>query len=281
MRYLVAVSGGIDSVVLLDILAKNRNHELIVAHFDHGIRSDSADDARFVAGLAAKYHLPFVMKREELGIEAGEDKARSRRYDFLRSEAIKQNATIVTAHHQDDVIESIAINLVRGTGWRGLAVLGAADIKRPLLHYSKRDIREFAHARRLEWVEDSTNASSKYLRNRLRWQIKACLAESDKQVLAAMRWHQIKLRNQIDEELKSYIYKDEKYSRYLLIMIDKAVAIELLRAMIGAKSGWTPTRPQAERALVAIKTAHPGSIYEVGSQVSLRFMANTFIVGTP
>ncbi len=68
MKYLVAVSGGIDSVVLLDILVKDAQHELIVAHFDHGIREDSADDERFVRGLAAQYGLPFTSRRTELGV---------------------------------------------------------------------------------------------------------------------------------------------------------------------------------------------------------------------
>ena len=67
MVYLVAVSGGIDSVVLLHMLVQEGEHDLTVAHFDHGIRDDSAADARFVEELAAQYGLPYVGKREELG----------------------------------------------------------------------------------------------------------------------------------------------------------------------------------------------------------------------
>jgi tRNA(Ile)-lysidine synthase len=85
MRYLVAVSGGIDSVVLLHQLVASGDHDLIVAHFDHGIRDDSADDARFVKGVAASYGLPFVMKREVLGAQASEERARHQRYAFLRT----------------------------------------------------------------------------------------------------------------------------------------------------------------------------------------------------
>ena len=70
MKYLLAVSGGIDSVVLLHKLVQDGGHELIVAHFDHGIRPDSASDARFVEALAGQYGLPFVAKREELGSAA-------------------------------------------------------------------------------------------------------------------------------------------------------------------------------------------------------------------
>jgi tRNA(Ile)-lysidine synthase len=90
MKYLVAVSGGIDSVVLLHKLVAAGEHELVVAHFDHGIREDSAEDARFVKGLAEHYGLPFVMKREELGKTAGEEQARTRRYAFY---AARQRST--------------------------------------------------------------------------------------------------------------------------------------------------------------------------------------------
>src|SRR5690606_15740277 len=121
-------SGGVDSVVLLDILARSDRYDLTVAHFDHGMRPDSAADARFVEGLAAQYGLDFIGKREELGVQASEDRARSARYDFLFAEAKKRSAVVATAHHLDDVVESIAINIVRGTGWRGVAVLARAGV---------------------------------------------------------------------------------------------------------------------------------------------------------
>lgn len=281
MKYLVAVSGGIDSVALLDVLARDRKYDLIVAHFDHGIREDSADDARFVAGLAAAYDLPFVTKREELGAQAGEELARRKRYEFLRAEAKKHDATIVTAHHQGDVIESIVINLARGTGWRGLAVLGARDIRRPLLGTSKTQIRQYATANRLEWVEDSTNASTKYLRNRLRRHIQRGFSQDQKQAVIDLWRSQQTLKDQINHELEALLQKDGTYSRHLLIMIDPLVAIELLRSAVVAKNGWTPTRPQAARALLAIKTARPGAVFEIGDRAKLRFTIQTFIVETP
>ena len=82
--YIVAVSGGVDSVVLLDMLAKKGEHELVVAHFDHGIRPESDADARFVWALAQCYGLPCEVRREELGAGASEELARARRYAFLR-----------------------------------------------------------------------------------------------------------------------------------------------------------------------------------------------------
>ena len=134
MRYVVAVSGGVDSVVLLDMVAQEvAPQRLIVAHFDHGIRPESADDAAFVKSLAKQYGLTFETKREELGANASEELAREHRYAFLRDVAKRYSATIMTAHHADDIIETIAINMTRGTGWRGLAVLDSPGIERPLL----------------------------------------------------------------------------------------------------------------------------------------------------
>lgn len=120
--YIVAVSGGVDSVVLLDMLAKQADLQLVIAHFDHGIREDSKQDALFVAHLAAKYHVPFESERVELGHGASEALAREKRYAFLRMMFKKYNAdAIITAHHQDDVIETSMINILRGTGRHGLS----------------------------------------------------------------------------------------------------------------------------------------------------------------
>lgn len=280
MKYLVAVSGGIDSVVLLDMLVARGMHELTVAHFDHGIRPDSHDDARFVEGLAKKYGLPFVTKREELGIGASEDFARTRRYAFLNEEAKKLDAIIVTAHHSDDVIETIAINLVRGTGWRGVAVLKNESTIRPLLHVTKADIRKYALDKKLEWAEDSTNSSQDYLRNRLRYKITTSLPASSKTKLLELWSNQLELRRAIDKEEKQLIPVGKTQSRYFLTMIDSNTAEELLRAMITTKIGTTCTRPQAARALMAIKTAKPGTIFEIGAGQKLHFNVDTFTIQT-
>lgn len=280
MKYLVAVSGGIDSVVLLDQLVASGEHELIVAHFDHGIRGNSADDARFVAGLAAQYNLPFISKREELGFEASEERARRQRYAFLRTMAQRYQATIVTAHHADDVIETIAINLQRGTGWRGLAVMRTPEIVRPLLAMTKADIYAYALEKRLEWVEDSTNASNKYLRNRLRHLFAAQLTSQQKQALLSIWRQQLQLRVAIEQELTAFA-KQGEYSRYYLNQIDEQSATELLRAVVVAKTHLSPTRPQLARAIMAVKTARPHTAFEIGAGVQLKFNIRTFIVETP
>jgi tRNA(Ile)-lysidine synthetase-like protein len=271
-RYVVAVSGGVDSVALLHMLTTLTDLDLVVAHFDHGIRQDSASDADFVSFLAAKYDLPFFTKREELGINASEDLARTRRYEFLRHVARENNAKLMTAHHADDAIETVAINLTRGTGWRGLAVLDS-DVVRPLVDITKQEILDYAKRHQLEWREDSTNASDAYLRNRLRH--KAVDLDYDtKRQLLALRAHQIDLKKKIDSEIKNLVGPGPDYSRYFLTHIKSSVALECLRQLTLGRL----TRPQLARILIAIKTAKSGSTYQAGDGIELSFTSRNFVV---
>lgn len=279
MRYVVAVSGGIDSVVLLDMLAHEGAHQLTVAHFDHGIRPDSAADARFVEGLAKKYDLPFVTRREELGANASEALARDRRYTFLKETAADLLAQIATAHHADDVVETVAINLLRGTGWRGLAVLNAKGVTRPLLRKTKSEIRDYALDHRLEWVEDSTNSSDKYLRNRVRRQVTKNLTLDNKKAICELRDKQLITNYEMTRQADMLVGHGEQ-SRYFFITIPSDVAAELLRTVIVKETKATVQRPQLDRAVLAIKTARPGTIYEIGDGIALVFKVSTFVVKT-
>jgi tRNA(Ile)-lysidine synthase len=274
MKYVVAVSGGVDSVVLLAMM-KNIEHTVIVAHFDHGIRPDSAADARFVEALASSYGLAFETERSELGSGASEDTARTYRYAFLRRVAAKHDAVIITAHHRDDVIETVAINLIRGTGWRGLAVMNDSSIHRPLMQYQKKDIYAYALAHGLEWVEDSTNGTDRYLRNRLRRRITSLSSEAKAEL---MRLH----ANQraVASEIQSESVRLMRPSRYMLTMIDEPCATELLRSWLNAQS-LSLTRPQLSRLLHAIKTARPGDMFQAGNQANIVFSKREFIVKHP
>ena len=271
MKYVVAVSGGVDSVVLLDILVKSSQYGLVVAHFDHGIRDDSADDARFVKGLADSYGLPFEMRREELGANASEELARTRRYEFLQQAVDKHEAAwIATAHHMNDIAETIAINLTRGTGWRGLAVLNRDNVTRPLLNMTKKEVIEYALQHSLEWCEDSTNQSDTYLRNRLRRKI---TDEALVRALADLRNKQVALKDQVHEELMNVIgYLPPPYSRYFFSQIEEVSATECLQMLTFARL----TRPQTERLLLAIKTQKPGSKYDAGAGIKVHFTTRHF-----
>jgi tRNA(Ile)-lysidine synthetase-like protein len=271
-RYVVAVSGGVDSVVLLDMLAKRPGLDLIVAHFDHGIRDESAQDALLVADLAKKYNLPFETKREELGPNVSEDTARTRRYEFLRTVAKKYDAKIVTAHHADDVIETIAINLTRGTGWRGLSAMDS-DIVRPLTDMTKSEIIEYADKNKLEWHEDSTNAVDDYLRNRIRHKL-AKLDNDTKRQLLGLWAEQKSLKQQIDVEVSALVGDGPVYNRYFFINIDNKTGVECLRRVVDARL----TRPQLAKTLHVIKTALSNKTYHAGGGVEISFTSRNFMI---
>lgn len=270
MKYLVAVSGGVDSVVLLDMMAKMPGREVVVAHFDHGIRSDSAEDLRFVAKLADKYGFIFESKREELGESASEALARERRYRFLREAAKKHTAQLVTAHHLDDLVETVAINLHRGTGWRGLAALDS-EVLRPLIDISKEELIKYAHTNGLEWREDSTNRSDIYLRNRIRRKA-ASVPHDTKRQLRALHSHQKYLKKEIENEVKKLVGEGPEFNRYFFAHLPKVVALECLRYLTKGAL----TRPQLERAWLAIKVAGAGTIYQAGSGVNISFSPRHF-----
>lgn len=268
--YVVAVSGGVDSIALLHMLTQTTGHQIVVAHFDHGIRNDSAKDATFVGSLAAAYGFPFETIREELGYGASEETARDRRYAFLRLVAKKYNGRIVTAHHADDVIETIAINFHRGTGWRGLAVFDS-DILRPLLLIDKTDLIAYAQQRNLTWQEDSTNASDAYLRNRLRHATRKLDPEVKRELLA-LRSQQIEIKRLIAQDIAYLVGPGPEYSRYFFTHIPSVVAIECLRYVTDAQL----TRPQLERMLLAVKTATAKSSYQAGSGLTFNFTTRNF-----
>ena len=271
-KYLIAVSGGVDSVVLLDMLAK-KHENILVAHFDHGIREDSKEDAIFVRQLAVKYGVKFFTKREELGANASEEKARRARYKFLRELSEKQNATIVTAHHLDDVVETIIINMVRGTGWRGLAVLNAEDIYRPLINFKKQEIINYAKQNNLKWREDSTNSLNVYMRNIVRHKID--LNNEQKNELQILHQEQIRLAEEIKSEVTSLlksIKNDNKISRYFINSIDQASAYEIIREL--TKGELTPS--QIDSVINAIKTQRNGTIFEASKNIKIHFTTRFF-----
>lgn len=273
MKYIVAVSGGVDSVVLLDMVAKKHpKDQLVVAHFEHGIRGEeSKNDERFVKLLAQKYGLEYIVENGELAKNASEAEAREKRYDFLHRAAEKYSGQIVTAHHQDDLIETVALNIQRGTGWRGLTPLADIRIIRPLLGRNKKSIYDYALRNNLEWVEDSTNASDAYTRNRLRKKMQNL---SQEKVDALLKLHrlQFQLRKEIEAEGNRFILFTD--SRYFLTMVNGRVAMELLRAKTKARL----TRPQLERLLLAIKTSRPGTEYQPGAGITVQFTSRDIIV---
>jgi tRNA(Ile)-lysidine synthase len=202
-RYLLAVSGGADSMVLLDLMANaaaERRYELTVAHFDHGLRPGSRADRQFVQGAAKRYDLPIEYHEANLG-RASEAAARTARHGWLASRAKHHHAQVVTAHHQDDLIETSLLNLARGSGRRGLAPMQSGPVLRPLLGATRAQLRDYAAARALPWREDPTNADTTNPRNYLRHRLLAGASPHWRQHYLGQIYELAKLNQQIDQTL--------------------------------------------------------------------------------
>ena len=187
---LAAVSGGLDSMCLLHLLTtwgRERNLAVIAAHFNHGLRGAFADrDEAFVQEICAKWGIPCVVgrgdtralaEREGLSIE---EAARKLRYAFLEEQQREQRCTfILTAHHADDNAETMLLNLLRGTGSRGLTGIPASrgSIKRPFLRVTREELTAYAEKHGIPHVEDETNQELDAVRNVLRQKVLPVLRE--------------------------------------------------------------------------------------------------------
>ena len=273
-RYVVAVSGGLDSICLLDLLASRPEYELIVAHFDHGMRRGSKDDLKFVASLAAQYGLPFVSSRVELGASASEADARTKRYRFLR-QTRKQAAAvaILTAHHQDDRLETLVINLIRGTGRHGVSSIGISkDIKRPLLNVSRKELEAYASAHTLVWREDPTNDSDQYLRNYIRHHILPKISDSDKADLVQLMNRQVELNAQIDSLAMRFIDQEDlsKLSLKALNQLSFKESRDLVSVWLRRNELFSFNRTTIERLTVAAKTKRAGTLINVYGKTNVK-----------
>lgn len=169
-RLVLAVSGGPDSAVLLDVVARMRGpeHRIIVASVDHGTGAAATEATARAVASAARLGLAAMSERLTLS-RPGEAAWREARWAFLRRVAALEDATVVTGHTRDDQVETVVMRLLRGAGARGLAGLYAQSaVERPLLTHSRQEVLDYARQRGVEYIEDPTNTSLAYLRNRVR-----------------------------------------------------------------------------------------------------------------
>jgi len=266
-KYVLAVSGGVDSMVLLDMLHQQQGIELVVAHLDHGIRHDSAKDLKLVKMTAQQYGLTFVAEIAELGQGTSEARARGVRYEFLRRVMKEQRAqAIITAHHQDDALETAILNLLRGTGRKGLTALGnQPDILRPLLAVSKTEILDYAIVHNLDWREDSTNLDTSYLRNYIRQQIMPKITAKARADLLAHMEDARQTNQMLDTVLVNHLAKQSETAlkRLEFIMLPHAVAREVLAAWLRQYELRDFDRGTIERLVVAAKTGRPGRQFPI------------------
>ena len=185
----VAVSGGADSVALLDILTSlpELKLNLVVAHLNHQLRGAESDgDEEFVRKLAESYGMPFVAKRVAVGESARQERrsleeaGRVARYAFFdEAAALHQANAVVLAHHADDQAETVLLRLLRGAGGSGLCAMAprsAGRYVRPLLGVTRGEIEAYLLGRGLPFRTDSSNGDLDFLRNRIRHELIPCLA---------------------------------------------------------------------------------------------------------
>lgn len=218
-KLLIACSGGLDSIVLLNLLHKLKI-DFSVAHCNFKLRGKESDgDERFILELAGKLQFPIFRidfdtkkyaKEHKLSIQMA---ARNLRYDWFKKLATEYNFEyILTAHHADDNLETFLINLSRGTGIEGLT--GILEINeifiRPLLPFSRTEILKFAKDNTLEWREDSSNSSIKYLRNNLRHEVIPNLKSVNPQFLSNFNTtiEHLKQSNEFIKEQVLYLKKE-------------------------------------------------------------------------
>ena len=197
-----AISGGVDSMCLLDIV-KRYKVNIICAHVNHNLRKESYEEYEFVKSYCEKNNIIFegiVLDKIDNGNL--ESEFRNKRYEFFEKIINKYNAKyLLTAHHGDDLMETILMRIVRGSsidgysGFNKISKRNKYDILRPLIYLTKNDLYEYANSNEIEYREDKTNESDKYTRNRYRKYILPKLKEENKNVHKKF----IKFSNELNE----------------------------------------------------------------------------------
>lgn len=258
-------------MALLDILAKmaqKRGLELTVAHFNHGIRADSDKDEALVSHIAKKYNLPFEAGYGHLGPKTSEAKARQARYSFLSKIRQRHQAkAIITAHHQDDLIETAFLNILRGTSWRGLSsIKDQQDLLRPLLKYSKQQIVDYASKNKLSWREDTTNLDTSYLRNYLRRQILPSLAAIERAKLISKIDKVAEIKPELDSLIATMSHDisfGNQINRRTFTNLPTDLGDELLADWLRRQNIKQFDKPIIHRLSTVIKTGLAGSKHDI------------------
>lgn len=228
----VGVSGGVDSMVLLSILKENIPCKIVVAHIHHNLRKESDEELEFVREYCKNNDIIFEYKKLEYEDRFSEEIARTKRYQFFEEILNKYNShTLLTAHHGDDLIETVMMKIVRGStikGYSGISKISQRDsykILRPLLYLTKSEIYEYAHTYNIPYREDYTNSLDEYTRNRYRKYILPFLKEERKDV-------HLKFLDYSEELLSYYQYVDKVVEdKYNLIVHNNKVKLDEFRKL--------------------------------------------------
>ncbi|MBU2997533.1 tRNA lysidine(34) synthetase TilS [Cellulophaga baltica] len=230
--FLLACSGGIDSVVLAH-LCNSLNLNFTFAHCNFNLRGDESNlDEQFVRDLATtlerniyvtSFDTKAYMKKHKTSLQIA---ARELRYDWFSKLMVEENIpALVTAHHADDSLETFIINLSRGTGIEGLTGIPekTKTISRPLLAFSRTQINSYAKTHNLDWREDKSNAETKYLRNNIRHTIVPNLKELHPTFLANF----LQTQNYLNDSFEIVTNEIERLKTNLFIKKENVIAIEI------------------------------------------------------
>ena len=245
-KILLGVSGGVDSVVMMDLFLE-KNYRIGIAHCNFQLRADeSEEDQKLVEKLAMMKRVPFYTKKFETKVYARENSmsvqmaARELRYKWFDEIRSKYSYNFVAiGHNLDDVVETFFINLNRGTGIRGLTGIKPVfgDIIRPILFASRREILIYAEKRNLNFREDSSNIDTVYVRNKIRHNIiprfNKLTPDFNKTIVETierLRDAEIILDNAINN-IKSEIIIEQSSNR-ILIDIDKLKVLKPVNTVL-------------------------------------------------
>jgi len=294
--WLVAVSGGPDSVALLLLLsdlAASRGLSLVVAHVDHGIHPASAEVAARVEQLAARRRLPVVVGRLALGAGATETEARAARYAWLREQARPLGALgILTGHHADDQAETVLMRVLRGSGPAGLAGMSrrAGDLVRPLLSFRREELAQYLLEQgEVAWL-DPANADSRHLRSWIRASLLPRVAERLPDVserlhaLAAQARLERDAWDEVLERLPGMELRTEQGSVSIgaaaLASFGAALGAQALRAA-SRRAGRVLTLAAARRALRLARDGESGQRVDLGQGWMAELSFGRLVLGRP
>lgn len=276
---LVAVSGGADSLALLDLLVRCSDAHalgLVVAHVDHGLAAESAAVAGSVARAAERYALPFASVRLDLPAGTGETGARTARWAALRHMARELGASlIVTAHHADDQAETVLMRALRGSGPAGLAAMrpSASGVLRPLLPFRREELARYVRERGLDAWSDPANEDERHLRSWLRHRVFPVLETRLDEVVprlsrvAASARRNAEAWEQMLEALPALEFRFEpdgvSVAAHALAGYDSRIG-EALVAALGRRAGVTIGPRRAARLLALAAEGRSGSTVPLG-----------------
>lgn len=290
-HFLIGLSGGVDSVVLLHLFSRTQfNVRAIYIH--HGLSPNADNWANFCEQYCRQLNIPFILQQVTVDSREGiENGARTARYQAFKQHLIP-NEILVTAHHLDDQAETFLLALKRGSGIQGLSAMQTVSflqnfaVFRPLLGFSKVELLNYAHQHKLCWIEDESNTDSRYDRNFLRneilpilnhrWQAFSQMVARSAQNCAEQ---QKLIKELLSEELSKRIGEKQQFSIIGFEDFSKAKQQQLIRLWLEKSSIMMPTQTQLQAVIFELIFAKPDRTpqLKIGKKIIRRYQQAIYI----